>query len=84
MKAKIAEKDNGYFMVWELPCGHRVRVTTEYLQWSLRYTRGARTAFHAQTRERLSDPEACPTCRREAMSDADRLDFDRQQESRQD
>ena len=53
-KAKIVQKDNGYFEIWEKPDGDKVRINTEQYQYSFRYEAGARTAFHQKTRERLS------------------------------
>lgn len=51
-KAKLVERDNGYFEVWQKPDGSRVRVYTEDQQWSLR-TPGYRERMHDRTRARL-------------------------------
>ena len=62
----ITSKDNGYFEIWVLSCGHKVRVYTEDTQWQRRTTRGFRAAQHARDAERLARPGTCPTCRQES------------------
>lgn len=51
--AKIHTADNGYFQTWERPCGHTVRVTTEYDQQARRNA-ARRRQMDAATAARLS------------------------------
>ncbi len=63
---KLITKDNGYFEVWSRPCGHSVRVTTEFNQWGINRP-GRRAALHAATRERLA-AATCPRCANDAAA----------------
>ena len=50
----VTGKDNGYFEIWTLPCGHTVRVTTEQEGWERRTRRGFTAASQARTRAKLA------------------------------
>lgn len=61
---RIAAPDNGYFIQYERPaCGHRFRVTTEYVGWALKHgTPERRKAVRAQLRQEAATIAARP-CR---------------------
>jgi hypothetical protein len=55
--ARIVVKDNGYFEIWEKANGEQVRINTEAMQYSFRYTRCARPDFTRYTEQRLAEEE---------------------------
>jgi hypothetical protein len=59
--ARIASPDNGYFEIWERPCGHQTRVHTEDTQWNRRTRPGYRAAEHRRMAAKLA-AAACPDC----------------------
>lgn len=54
MSPKITTRDNGYFEVWTLSCGHKVRVRTEDLQGFFHNVDDGRITHVKRTRERLA------------------------------
>lgn len=63
MQAKrVVQKDNGYFEVVEVGCGHHVRVRTEDIQWEINEAR------RRANRQSVMERHSCGQCRQEATS----------------
>lgn len=66
----VVRRDNGYFEIWALPCGHEVRVSTEATQFAR--TRGGRRAqLQASTKQWLATA-TCNECATPAPTAAER------------
>lgn len=61
--AKMTRDHNGYFEVWQMPCGHEVRVNTEGHGYLFKTNREFKRKIDAGTKARLTEQAKCRDCR---------------------